>query len=201
VWPERAYLPSYAVALERGWSPRQRSRDESGSGRTPADGFSRASSIGPACRSSDGPSRLSRPTYRRPQPRGAPAIAVWSSSGILDPMPSPAPLPRVHPLLRRRQRRLRTAGALVLATGIAIAMVNYRIDKRDASPTVEELLPGTTAVIQRQRGLLYGEHVAEGLAWLDYFKQPEGRAVLIVVVTALSAGACFYAAFRLDDPR
>lgn len=89
----------------------------------------------------------------------------------------------------------------MLAAGIALAMLTYGIGKRDAQPTVVDLLPGTKAVIERQRGLLYGPTIAAGLAWLDYFERPEGEAALVMAGAALGSVVCFYLAWRLDDGR
>jgi hypothetical protein len=109
--------------------------------------------------------------------------------------------PRVHPLVRRRQRRLVQAAACILTTGIALGMLTYALDERRAAPTLEELMPGSGRAMRRQRALLYGEKIADALAWLDYFERPEGKRALIIGIAAFGAGICGYLAFRADDSR
>jgi hypothetical protein len=106
--------------------------------------------------------------------------------------------PTIHPLQRRRQQRLWKIGICVLAVGVAAARLTYRIEMRDAGPTVEQLMPGTTAALQRQRGILYGQTGATLLAWVDYLEQPEGHAALIVSGSVLTAVICFVLASRIE---
>jgi len=107
--------------------------------------------------------------------------------------------PRVHPLVRRRQRRLVQAAACILTAGIALGMVTYSFGQRHATPTLEELMPGTGRAIRRQRALLYGEKIADALAWLDYFERPEGKRALIIGIAAFGASVCCFLAVRADD--
>jgi|SRR6187455_495846 len=109
--------------------------------------------------------------------------------------------PRVHPLVRRRQRHLVQAAACILTAGIALGMLTYAVERRHATPTLEELMPGTGRAIRRQRALLYGEKIADALAWLDYFERPEGKRALIIGIAVFGAGICGYLAFRADDTR
>jgi hypothetical protein len=109
--------------------------------------------------------------------------------------------PRVHPLVRRRQRRLLKAAGCILTAGIALGMLTYAVEQRHAAPTLDELMPGTGRAIQRQRALLYGEKIADALAWLDYFERPEGKRALMIGMAAFGAGICGYLAFRADDSR
>ena len=78
-------------------------------------------------------------------------------------------------------------------------MLTYALEQRHAAPTLDQLVPGTGRAIRRQRALLYGEKIADALAWLDYFERPAGKRALIIGIAAFGAGVCCYLAFRADD--
>ena len=116
-------------------------------------------------------------------------------------MATPDSWPRVHPLVRRRQQRLLKTAACILVAGIGLGMLTHAIAQRNAGPTIEELMPGSDSKIRRQRALLYGDKIADALAWLDYFERPEGKRALIIGTAAFCAALCCYLAFRADDQR
>jgi len=96
--------------------------------------------------------------------------------------------------VRRRVRRLRTAGYLALLLGLGGAGFAYwRGTSADDLP-VDGSLIGYTKVETRQVELMYGqqgllmEHVREEL------KQPGTQMFLIAAAAAAVAGGCFYVA-------
>ena len=84
--------------------------------------------------------------------------------------------PRLNPHRQRHVERLRFAGLSVLAACIGLAIVVYRLGVVNHEPTVQELLPGTAASIERQRGILFGRAGAAIMGWFDLLWQPAGQA-------------------------
>lgn len=109
------------------------------------------------------------------------------------------PPPPPHPA-SRRSARLRLIGVLVLALGLLAAGLVYWL--RPPNPDSLSLL-GYDRPVRQQMGVLYGKSGQLLETWLDALKQPGTQAVLILVVAALAAAACFYFARLLqydDDP-
>jgi hypothetical protein len=96
---------------------------------------------------------------------------------------------------RAAARRLRTIGVLVLVAGAVAAGLIYWLRTYHAEPTIEDLIPGTTAANSRQVGLLYG-HAVQSL-WEIYqeLKQPAAQAVIVAALSGLIAAGCFRAAW------
>jgi hypothetical protein len=97
----------------------------------------------------------------------------------------------------QRADRLRIAGMLILVFAIVGASVLYWIETRSATPTLEELSPGSTAARERQVAILIGSlgvYLLEGWA---YLRRPGTEAIMIVVVAVLAALGCFYVAALL----
>ena len=90
------------------------------------------------------------------------------------------------------------AGRIVLLLGIVCSGVYYNIAMRNATPSVEELLPGSARAEARQRGILFGPSGALMMEWMDTFTLPSTQAVLIVIVAAVVSAVCFHAA-RIHD--
>jgi hypothetical protein len=94
--------------------------------------------------------------------------------------------------------RLRRAGLCVLAAGIGLAIVVYRLAVLHHVPTVRELLPATAASIERQRGILFGPAVADMIGWFEMLAQPAGQAALIVVAGVIGAAALYQVAHAIE---
>jgi hypothetical protein len=102
-------------------------------------------------------------------------------------------VPRRDP--RRAVRRLRTIGILVIAAGISAASLTYWLETRRATPSIEDLLPGSRAAAARQNGLLYGRGVESLIEVFHDLKEPGGQAILIVLASVVGAATCFRAAW------
>jgi hypothetical protein len=94
--------------------------------------------------------------------------------------------------------RLRRTGVCVLAACIGLAMLVYRFSAVNRVPGVQELLPGTAAAIERQRGILFGRAIADLMGWFDLLAQPAGQAALIVVAGVVGAAAFYQAAHVIE---
>jgi hypothetical protein len=106
--------------------------------------------------------------------------------------------PKLSEHQERRMVRLRRIGASLLAACIGAAMIVYRVGVAHRGPTVNELLPGTAAVVERQRAILFGR---SGAAMFDLFEtlgEPEGRAGVLVLVGIVAAAVCYQAAHRIE---
>jgi hypothetical protein len=99
---------------------------------------------------------------------------------------------------QRRMVRLRRIGACLLAGCIGVAMIVYRVGVAHRGPSVDELLPGTAAVVERQRAILFGR---SGAAMFDLFEtlgEPEGRAGVLIIVGIIAAAVFYQAAHRIE---
>ena len=104
----------------------------------------------------------------------------------------------------KRAARLRMIGVIVLLLGIGSAGLVYWLGTRSPDVMDDLSMVGFNKARTRQMGMLYGKMgpVIEG--WFDDLKQPGTQASIIVMVSALVAGGCFYFARLLDhddEPR
>ena len=106
--------------------------------------------------------------------------------------------PRLNPHRQRHVERLRFAGLSVLAACVGLAIVVYRLGVANHEPTVQELLPGTAASIERQRGILFGRAGAAIMGWFDLLWQPAGHAALIVLAGVIGALALYQVAHVIE---
>ena len=77
-------------------------------------------------------------------------------------------------------------------------MIVYRLGVLNRAPTVQELLPPTAAIIERQRGILFGPAVADMMGWFDMLGQPAGQAALIVIAGLIGAAAFYHVAHAIE---
>ncbi|HWB16849.1 MAG TPA: hypothetical protein VG538_10620 [Vicinamibacterales bacterium] len=108
------------------------------------------------------------------------------------------PWPRLTVHQQRRVIRLRRIGASLLAACIALAMIVYRVGLAHRAPTAAELLPGTAAVIERQRGILFGRSGAAMFELFETLQEPEGQAGILVLVGIIAAAACYQVAHKIE---
>ena len=87
---------------------------------------------------------------------------------------------------------------LILVFGIAGAGLLYWMKIRYATPTLEELIPGSNAARARQVGIVIGTFGVSLLEGWEYLKRPGTEAILIVAVAALGALGCFRVATLLE---
>ena len=99
---------------------------------------------------------------------------------------------------QRRVTRLRRAGACVLTVCICLAMFVYRIGVANHVPTIEELSPGTTKIVERERFILFGPMGLEMFRWFEALREPAGQASLLVLLGVIGAAACYQVAHRIE---
>lgn len=90
--------------------------------------------------------------------------------------------------------RLRRAGVIVLALGIAGAAVVYWLGTRSPDASDDLSMVGYNKAQARQMGQLYGKSGLLIDEWFEDLKQPGTQAIIIAAVSALIAGGCFYLA-------
>jgi hypothetical protein len=112
---------------------------------------------------------------------------------VTDDQPS-APAPPS----RRRTRRLRTIGVLVLVLGLVAAGAVYWLGTRDADLSGKLSMQGFDRAERRQMGRLYGKSGLLIDEWTDDLKQPSTQAILIAGFSAAVFAGCFYFARLLD---
>jgi hypothetical protein len=106
--------------------------------------------------------------------------------------------PRLNVHRQRRVTRLRRVGACVLTACVGLAMIVYRVGVANRGPTVEELLPGTTAIVERQRAILFGRSGVTMFRWFEALQEPAGQAGLLIVLGVIGAAACYQVAHRIE---
>ena len=94
----------------------------------------------------------------------------------------------------KRPARLRLAGVIVLALGIAGAGVVYWLGTRSPDMSDDLSMVGYNKAQTRQMEQLYGKSGLLIDEWFDDLKQPGTQATLIVAISVLIAGGCFYIA-------
>ncbi|HEY2906701.1 MAG TPA: hypothetical protein VGJ29_12445 [Vicinamibacterales bacterium] len=99
---------------------------------------------------------------------------------------------------RRRAVRLRIAGATLLAVALLVAGVRYTIHIRSTEPTLEELIPGSTAARERQVGILIGPFGVSLIEAWEYLQRPGIEALVTVGAGAIVAIGCFRLATLLE---
>ena len=99
---------------------------------------------------------------------------------------------------RRRVRRCRVTGVIVLLAGIVVAGVVHWRGTRAANLADDLAMTGFNRGEARQMAILYGsqgELIEELTTWL---KQPGTQAVLIVIAATIVAAGSFYFARILE---
>jgi hypothetical protein len=99
---------------------------------------------------------------------------------------------------KRRSRRLRMTGIVVLALGIAGAGVLYWLRTRSPDVSDDLSMVGFNRAEQRQMGQLYGKQGQLIEQWSDDLKQPGTQAILIAGFSVVVFAGCFYFARLLD---
>ena len=102
------------------------------------------------------------------------------------------------PPSRRRARRLRQIGVLVLVLGGVAAGAVYWLGSRDADLGDKLSMQGFNRAEQRQMGQLYGKSGLLIDEWADDLKQPGTQAMLITGFSVAVLAGCFYFARLLD---
>jgi hypothetical protein len=93
---------------------------------------------------------------------------------------------------RGRRRPLQFLAVAILAIGLDVALVTYRVETRvKADPRVETVMRSAARAHKRQMGLLYGTTAADLMGWVGTLDRPGGHAVLIGMASAIAALFCF----------
>ena len=77
-------------------------------------------------------------------------------------------------------------------------MIVYRVAVANRAPTAEELLPGMAAIVERQRGILFGSTGVTMFRWFDALQEPAGQAGLVVVLGIIGAFTCYQFAHMIE---
>ncbi len=99
---------------------------------------------------------------------------------------------------KRRARRLRMTGIVVLVLGLGGAGVVYWLGTRSADVSDDLSMVGYDKSEQRQMGILYGKQGELIENWTNDLKQPDTQAFIIAAGSMFIASGCFYFA-RLSD--
>ncbi len=102
-------------------------------------------------------------------------------------------------LAKRRARKLRIIGVIVLALGIAGSGIVYWLGTRSPDVSDDLSMTGYDRPAERQMEILYGKQGELIEDWSNDLKQPGTQAIIILVTTALITGGCFYFARLLDS--
>jgi flagellar basal body-associated protein FliL len=103
------------------------------------------------------------------------------------------------PPSKRRARRLRMIGVIVLVLGIAGAGILYWLRTRSPDVSGDLSMQGFNRAETRQMGQLYGKQGLLIEQWSEDLKQSGTQAVIIVVFSTLITAGCFYFARLMDD--
>ena len=74
-----------------------------------------------------------------------------------------------------------------MVLGVLVASYVYWIGIHPTQPSVEDLLPGSKRLAQRQVGLLYGHGGQIVYEWMQDARRPDVRAVIILIGAAIAA--------------
>jgi hypothetical protein len=99
---------------------------------------------------------------------------------------------------RRRARRLRLIGVVVLALGIAGAGTLYWLRTRSPDISDDLSMQGFNRATQRQMGRLYGKSGLLIDEWADDLQRPGTQAALVAGFSVMVFAGCFYFARLLD---
>src|SRR5580765_3848156 len=99
---------------------------------------------------------------------------------------------------QRRVTRLRRTGDCVLAACIGLAMIVYRFGMANRVPTTEELMPGTAAIVERQRGILFGRSGVTMFRWFEALEEPAGQAGILVALGVIGFATCYQVAHVIE---
>ena len=94
--------------------------------------------------------------------------------------------------LLREKARLRKIGFVILVLGLVSAGLLYWMRNRPEDPALAEYRQSEERNASYQMQRLYGASGDVTHKLLDAMKRPANQAVVIIALTALVSGACFY---------
>ncbi len=100
---------------------------------------------------------------------------------------------------KRRARKLRITGVILLALGIAGAGIIYWLGMREPDVSGDLSMVGFNRAETRQMERLYGKQGELIEEWSDDLKQPGTQAAIIAIFSGIVASACFYFARLCDE--
>jgi hypothetical protein len=95
---------------------------------------------------------------------------------------------------------LRFIGSGVLVLGLTAAAIRYFAYGRSTAPTIDELMPGYSERRARTNAIIMGNMVVALLGGLEALKDPTTQAVIIAVVSILTALVCYRIAWLMELP-
>lgn len=101
--------------------------------------------------------------------------------------------------LHREKARLRLIGIFILVLGISIAGLVYWRGTRAQDARVEQYEQAQTRAETRQMQMLYGTSGGLMEDFLTALKRPGNQALLIIAISSLVAGGCFYLSRPLPE--
>ena len=107
------------------------------------------------------------------------------------PEPAPENLDESESL-HREKARLKKIGVIILLLGLVSAGLLYWIRARPEDPALENYRQNVARAETRQMESLYGTSGDVMQKLLTALKRPGTQAIIIVAVTVLVSGACFY---------
>jgi hypothetical protein len=106
--------------------------------------------------------------------------------------------PNLISSLKRRARRFRITGIVVLLLGITVAGLVYWLGTRSPDSSDDLSMTGYDKPVERQMGILYGKQGEFIEDLTNDLKQPGTQAIIIILAAGLVAGCCFHFARLLD---
>ncbi len=100
---------------------------------------------------------------------------------------------------RKRRKRLKIVGAMVLVIGFSSAGIVYWEGTRSANVADDLSMVGYSRAQTRQMENLYGKMGPMIDDWVDALKRPGTQAVVIAAVSIVIATGCFLFDRHLDD--
>lgn len=96
--------------------------------------------------------------------------------------------------MQREKARLKKVGVIILLLGLVSAGLLYWIRARPEDPALEQYRQDQSRAVSRQMQMLYGTSGNVMEDFVTALKRPGIQAIIIIVVTAVISGACFYLA-------
>ncbi len=100
---------------------------------------------------------------------------------------------------KRRARRLKMIGVIVLVLGISSACLVYWTGTRSPDVSNDLSMLGYNKAQTRQMGMLYGKMGLLIEDWSNELKRPGTQATLITTISILITLGCFYFARLLEN--
>ena len=102
--------------------------------------------------------------------------------------------------MHREKARLRLIGVIILILGLSIAgIVYWRGNNRTQDARMEQYEQSQARAESRQMQMLYGTSGGLTEDFLTALKRPANQALVILAITSILAGGCFYLSRPLPE--